>query len=77
MGYRAGSEEVVVMDASSVYVASIFLSAYTGGSCSHMSGIPYAFTLQLLDSELRQARERQGPSNLDHHRESKPTTYSH
>jgi len=24
VGYRAGSEEVVVMDASSVYVASIF-----------------------------------------------------
>jgi hypothetical protein len=45
VGYRAGSEEVVdgVMDASSVYVAfSFFLSAYTGGSCSHMSGTPYA-----------------------------------
>ena len=40
VGYRAGSEEVVdgVMDASSVYVASVFFPAYTGGSCSHMSG---------------------------------------
>lgn len=45
VGYWAGSEEVVdgAMDASSVFVASIFfLSAYTGGSCSHMSGTPYA-----------------------------------
>jgi hypothetical protein len=50
VGYRAGSEEVVdgVMDASSVYVASIFyLSAYIGGSCSRMSGTPYAFYSEL------------------------------
>lgn len=54
MGHRAGSEEVVdgVMDASSVYVASIFFKyAYTGGNCSHTSGTPYA--LLLPDAEVR------------------------
>jgi hypothetical protein len=56
VGYRAGSEEVVddAMDASSVYVASIFLSAYTGGSCSHMSGTQYA--LYFPSCELRPLR---------------------
>jgi hypothetical protein len=43
MGYREGSEEVVdgIIDASSVYVASIPLSAYTDGSCSRMSESQY------------------------------------
>ncbi len=43
MGYREGSKEVVdgIIDASSVYVASISLSAYTDGSCSRMSGSQY------------------------------------
>ena len=65
MGYRAGSEEVVdsVMDASSVYVASIFLSAYTGGSCSHISGTLCPL-LPLLRVEAGHVSVK-GSSNLD------------